>query len=418
MSNALLRLGKFGLDSHLVEREVLARGHCTLRFSPVAFAAGPSQARASELGFYYSASNLTSKVGREIAGDQQRTRIVLTDAGVAVPLGETFSRGRAKQARRYAGRIGYPVVVKPARGRLANGVATDLRSDESVEAAIAGLPPEGDGDGSFVVEQHISGSTFRVLVVRNQAVSVLRRIPATVVGDGVQTLAQLVAAKNKEREQHPYFRTRPIELDDTVADRLVAAKLRADSVIAAGRSVELRGPAQASVDGDVEDVTAETHPDLLAVAQAAVRALPGVPHAGVDIVAMDHRDVSPQQPAVVVDIDVMPHLAPHEMPSQGEGRPVSGLLVDAHVRSATSPIARLDVTMTSSPRPKSLREKVAKLAADLGVSAEVSVVDSVNGNVAATLRGPLADMSVVTALAAVGNRAPEMIETVPREVSA
>ena len=52
-----------------------------------------------------------------------------------------------------------------------------------------------------IVEKHIAGKDYRLLVVGDRLVAAAERRPACVVGNGVHTVAGLVAAENENPRQ-------------------------------------------------------------------------------------------------------------------------------------------------------------------------------------------------------------------------
>ena len=170
-----------------------------------------------------------SCIAVNIAGDKHLTKELLRRHGVPVPAGEiAYSAG---SALRHAGEIGYPVVIKPYDSNHGNGVTLNIAGREDVPDAFR-LALQYSS--AAVVEKHIAGQDYRVLVVGDKVTAVARRQPPRVVGDGTSTIRQLVERENENPlrgEDH----TRPltkIELDDAALQTLLDAGLNPDSVLA------------------------------------------------------------------------------------------------------------------------------------------------------------------------------------------
>src|SRR5690625_2892029 len=128
------------------------------------------------------------------AQDKRMRRALMEAAGLPIPRGGTFSVGRGvAEAKKFAARTGYPVVVKPAIGDNAIEVFADIDTDEQFDQAIERLrvPPSerdsftraaygltelrepGEEDGRivvppgyrFLVEEHVHGDYLRILVI-------------------------------------------------------------------------------------------------------------------------------------------------------------------------------------------------------------------------------------------------------------
>ena len=140
--------------------------------------------RASETG-------QTGAIAESIAQDKELTRQLLQAAGV--PTAEGYPVDSAEDAWEAALDIGVPVVVKPQDGNQGRGVATNLTTQEQVAAAYQAALQESD---SIIVEKFAPGNDYRILVVNGKVVAASRREPAQVMGDGQQTIQELVDREN------------------------------------------------------------------------------------------------------------------------------------------------------------------------------------------------------------------------------
>src|SRR5262249_22824135 len=135
----------------------------------------------------------TSAIAETVAQDKELTRTLLRSVGVPVPEGRPVED--AEDAWRAAEELGLPVVVKPRYGNHGRGVATNLITREQVERAYAAAQEE---DSSIMVEQHIQGDDYRLLVIGDRLVAAALREPAHVIGDGRSAIRQLIAEVNKD----------------------------------------------------------------------------------------------------------------------------------------------------------------------------------------------------------------------------
>ena len=53
-------------------------------------------------------------------------------------------------------------------------------------------------DNSVIIEEYIEGKEYRFLVVGDETVAILHRVPANVTGNGVHTIEQLANIKNQD----------------------------------------------------------------------------------------------------------------------------------------------------------------------------------------------------------------------------
>lgn len=96
-----------------------------------------------------------------------------------------------------AGRIGYPVVLKPLDGNHGRGVGIDLRDEAAVRAHFPSARRESRA-GVVIVESFITGRDYRILVVGGRVIAAAERVPAHVIGDGRHTVRELVAITNAD----------------------------------------------------------------------------------------------------------------------------------------------------------------------------------------------------------------------------
>src|SRR5690606_11791208 len=115
---------------------------------------------------------------------------------------------------------------------------------------------------TVIVEKMLMGHDFRALVVGGKLIAAARREPASVSGDGVHTLRELIRMENEnplrgDGHRKPLSR---ILLDATARDFLRRRSINLDAIPPAGKSVQLRETANLSTGGTSIDVTDEVHP--------------------------------------------------------------------------------------------------------------------------------------------------------------
>jgi cyanophycin synthetase len=140
------------------------------------------------------------------------------------------------------------------------GVEADLRNPAELRAAF---PRSMAVSKNLILEKHIPGEDYRVYVVKGAVIGVAHRIAGGLVGDGVNTVSNLLAAENAIRKQFLGHDSvyKPIEWDAEATELLERQGLVMNSVPALGRRVRLRRSANSSRGGLSVDVTSTIHPD-------------------------------------------------------------------------------------------------------------------------------------------------------------
>lgn len=265
----------------------------------------------------------TSAIAESIAQDKDLTKKLLAAAGVPVPSGRPATS--LEDAWAAALEIGLPVVVKPQDGNQGKGVAVNITSREQFEVGYRAAVAISD---EVLVEKFLPGADFRMLVVGDRLVAAARREPPLVIGDGVQSVRELVEEVNRDPrrgEGHATSLTR-IRLDAIALSRLADQGMDADSIPAKGQRVVLRNNANLSTGGTATDVTDDVHPDLAARAVAAAQMV-GLDICGVDVVCESVHKPLEDQSGGIVEVNAAPGLRMHLSPSYGKGRNVGEAVI-------------------------------------------------------------------------------------------
>ncbi|HEX7671082.1 MAG TPA: cyanophycin synthetase, partial [Polyangiaceae bacterium] len=286
----------------------------------------------------------TSAIAEAIAQDKELTKELLRAVGLPVPEGR--SAKTADEAFRVALEIGLPVVVKPQKGNQGKGVSVHLESENAVRRAFDAASLR---DGLVIVERHLSGQDYRLLIVQDRLVAAARREPPQVTGDGRRTVEELVGLENRSPRRGDDHATSlsKLRLDTIGLETLAAQKLGPRSVPLEGQRVILRFNANLSTGGTAVDVTEEVHPE---VARAAIRAarMVGLDVAGVDVVAPSVNVPLEATGGAIVEVNAAPGLRMHLDPSSGTPRAVGDAIIGAMFRPGdTARIPIVAVTGTN-----------------------------------------------------------------------
>jgi cyanophycin synthetase len=269
-------------------------------------------------------SDNTSCISVDMACDKTVTKELLSQAGIPVPRGRVcFTLEEAQEA---AAEIGFPVVMKPVYGNQGRGVSLNLQTSDEIPAAfrIAAQVSE-----SILVEQHLKGKDYRVLIIGEQVAAVSQRIPAHVTGDGKHTIAQLVDLINRDErrgEGHEKPLTK-IMIDELSLILLKKQGYSPDSIPAAGRRVYLKANGNLSTGGEAVDCTDKIHPDNQEIAVRAAKII-GLDIAGVDIKCHDISKPITSGQGAVIEVNASPGIRMHLFPSKGKPRKIGNAIID------------------------------------------------------------------------------------------
>jgi D-alanine-D-alanine ligase-like ATP-grasp enzyme len=193
--------------------------------------------------------------------------------------------------------------VKPARGEGGEGVTVGVVDAEGLATALEearAVCPD------VVLEQRCDGDDVRIVVIGAEVVAASVRRPPAVVGNGRDTVGQLLDALNRARAEEPGGSSE-VPVDRRTVTVVQAEDWDLSDVPPAGEVVALRRTANVHTGGTIHDVTAELHPELAAVAVRAAEAI-GIPVLGVDLMV----DAVDKPEYVVIEANEQPGLANHE----------------------------------------------------------------------------------------------------------
>jgi len=254
-----------------------------------------------------SFTDATPHISSGLARDKTSTATVLRDAGLPAPKHAVVRD--ADDAAAVASRLGYPVVVKPANLDGGRGVAAGLLAPGSVRKAYAAARRLST---RVLVEKHVDGRDYRLQVFQGEVYWAVERIPGGVTGDGSLNVRQLLAQLNADprRGRGASFVLRPIALDDEALDLLAEQGLHPDAVPEEGRFIRLRRSANVANGGLPVPVLDNVHPDNLALAARAARAL-RLDVAGIDLLMPDITRSWLSVGGAICEVNAQPQLAAH-----------------------------------------------------------------------------------------------------------
>lgn len=284
-------------------------------------------------------------------------KAILSTLGFPVPKGDVVvSR---EEALVVAEKIGYPVAVKPVAGHKGIGVTADVQNGEELKfafkRAIAAIPEEQATE--VIVEKSIKGSDFRLLCVNGRFVAATERRPASVVGDGHSTIAELIERENRKpaRIDSPTSPLGKIQSDESMEMYLDEQGLSIDSVIEKDRTVYLRKVANLSAGGLSIDATRTLHPDNIILAQDIAQHF-RLTCLGIDVIAQSLAKSWKSGDFGIIEINAAPGISMHLRPAVGESVDVPSHILETFFESGTE--ARIPIITFNRISVQDLQETI------------------------------------------------------------
>lgn len=317
-------------------------------------------------------TSLTSHAGVEVAGNKNRTKAMLHDAGVPVPRGTTvYSEEGLRDA---IDELGFPIVTKPLDGN--HGKGATIRITNWADAA-EGLKAAQVYSRAVIVEQFVEGFDFRLLVVNGKLIAAAKRTPAAVTGDGSSTIQELIDKVNEDPRRgigHEKVLT-SIKADKHTLDILASRKLTLESVLPAGEELYLKSTANISTGGTATDVTDLMHPYNVLLAER-VAGIVGLDICGIDLMATDIAVPLNESRGAVIEVNAAPGFRMHISPADGLPRNVAAPVVDMLFPPGST--ARIPIIAVTGTNGKTTTTRlIAHLVASQGYKVGFTTTDGI-----------------------------------------
>ena len=274
---------------------------------------------------YVKNGNMTSHdsyISPLIMENKVVTKKVLAKAGFNVPQSIEFTDVKSA-VENFPLFENQAVVIKPKSTNFGLGISIFQQGVTDREDFAKAVEIAFREDKEIMVEDYLLGTEYRFFVLGDQTLAVLLRVPANVIGDGVHTVAELVAAKNDHPLRGDGSRTplKKIALGDIEQLQLKEQGLTVDSIPAKDQLVQLRANSNISTGGDSIDMTEEMHASYKEIAVGISKAM-GAAVCGVDLIIPDLK--KPAEPSLrswgVIEANFNPMMMMHIFPFSGQSR--------------------------------------------------------------------------------------------------
>lgn len=392
-SNVHLELPSVIQDGLFIHSAILARGLDALVLPRQVLLSGVAGEEPGEVSFVHGIPQASTLAGVTYAQDKRIRRNLQARADLSIPEGATFSYRGLSDARLYAERLGYPLVLKEAVGENPteqitgitdadrfNSAVRELRMLPGKRSAAASsltrsayaltglLDMEEDEDGNklaaaatrFLVEREVRGTYMRFLLLGEEVVGMLhfpegtRRAGAS--GDGAE------------------LTPRRLELAVETRRWKFLGKVRWEGGV---------------------------HPGFVTIARRAMQAVPGLRLGYVDIVATDMSLAPEEQSHWVVELSERPRLEVFSRAEAGWGEQLADRIVVFEAGRVGVPLGEIRDRVTlqlraeSVPDVKTFVPLLVTAARQLRLRGHASIDDPVEGTLDALVEGPPAAVATL-----------------------
>ncbi|MDR8018915.1 ATP-binding protein [Nesterenkonia aerolata] len=342
-------------DGYEVHRAALAAGLDVVLLPRQVMLVGEGEGTVGRTAFSHGVPQDTTLAGATFAQDKRMRRDLMSKAGYRVVKGATFSVGRSRRAaRRYAERVGFPVMIKPAIGDNMSEVIDGIADAEQLaEAVDSYVTPPADRPG-------YTRAAYALTELREPGVDEDGRV---IVPPGYRFIVE-------KQPKGQYLRA--LILDGEV----LAVLLFADGVNSTGEQIV--------------DVTEMVHSSVSEIAVGAAAAVPGVPLSAVDLVVPDHTAETPARRAVIAEYSERPWLGLYdEAAPDVAARVAQRLLHHSIPELSEAPRAeaiRAEIALEGAVDPQAMVQALSTYSRN-GVQLDVAVTDQAMGRIGGVAEG-------------------------------
>ena len=248
------------------------------------------------------------------------TKKVLAEKGVKVPLGDEFNSIEEAKIKA-ANYINKPIVIKPKSTNFGIGINI-FPNGANLEDIIHAFEIAFKNDNTVLIEEFIKGKEYRFLVIDDEVVGILHRVPANVIGDGKKTITELVEIKNQDPLRGKGYVTplEKIRLEENAELFLKQQGKNFDYIPKKDEIVYLRENSNISTGGDSVDYTDDIPQKFKDIAVNAAKAA-GAKICGVDMMLEDYSDENTNY--AIIELNFNPAIHIHSYPYKGKERNIA-----------------------------------------------------------------------------------------------
>lgn len=247
------------------------------------------------------------------------TKKILEKDGFPVPKGKRyFLKENAKSE--YGKYSNMPIVIKPVSTNFGIGITT-LEKGFTEEQFNSAIDFAFDHDSFILIEQFISGTEYRFLIIGDKVTAILERVPANVKGDGTHTIRELIEIKNQDPIRGTGYK-KPLEkikAGTTEKEFLKAQGLNFESIPKKDQVIYLRKNSNISTGGDSIDHT-DAIPDRFKKLVLNAVGSVGAVICGADLIIEDINGEANEDNCSIIELNFNPALHIHNFPAVGNNR--------------------------------------------------------------------------------------------------
>jgi cyanophycin synthetase len=275
-------------------------------------------------------SSKDSSFAKNIQQDKWATNKIIERMGLPLPKWDIVKD--KKDIDKLWDQYQKPIVIKPTGLTGGNGVTVGIKTKEKAYQAFDYAKEKinekirKNWQKKIMIQEQAegdeNGADYRLLVINGVLKACTKRIPAFVVGNGKNTIEELILKENKDPRRdltNPAHILKPIEIDPPLIQFLKKNGLILQSIPQKNQRVYVRNVASMSRGGITEDFTDKVAPEIKTIVES-IAATMHVFSLGLDIICNDISKPLTKENGAILEVNTMPESYLNFYPVIGQER--------------------------------------------------------------------------------------------------
>jgi cyanophycin synthetase len=271
-----------------------------------------------------SSTEQTKLSAEIICKNKDTTKFMLNSIGVRCPKGYVVFE--EKDLKKYFDLTPKPMVVKPVDGNQGKNVFINISNYDECLNAFLNITKNYKG---AILEELFNGHDYRILIINYKFVAAAKRIPAFVIGNGKNTLSELIDIENSNPDRgngHSNILSKIVINADTI-QYLTEQNLKLTSIIPTKKIIYLCKTANLSTGGISENVTDIVHPNIINLCVRVAQQMQ-LDICGIDLIKNDITTNFSNKQEGIIEVNSSPGLRMHISPKIGNSIDVGSHIID------------------------------------------------------------------------------------------
>jgi len=262
----------------------------------------------------------------QIVGNKFRMNALLTRRGFPRPKTTGATKQMYENNMLNLSNIDFPVVAKPTVGTDGGeGVNCNIKTEALLRQYLDKLYQ--NYDPVLIESFHDNLNSYRVLMFYGKVLAVAQRIPAFVIGDGIQSVSALIDLKNKHRAKDmPCSPDGLVMKNEDCQTKLREQGLSLDSILLKNETITVCYTCNLARGGTTKACNQLICKSNISLLQKASKVL-GLDLIGFDVLCENIAVPLSQSKGIILEANSYPDITMHEYPSSGEPTHVSKIIL-------------------------------------------------------------------------------------------